>query len=398
MRIDTSELRLGATHESARTTKTEGKLLAWIGDERPRDPSPGQAVDLRGAVVGISVEARAKFLASQTSALVSAMKALTSGIDDNVAGQAQGGATSVDGATSSADPGEIGDSDLTPTLRLLRDMVEALTGRRIRLLSAKDLQVDGADAARTERVARDLGTKRGEPAPAPPPKQGWGVEVHAESTTVETEQTKFSASGVVKTSDGREIAFETTLSMSRDRVTVETFDLRAGDAVVKDPLVLTFDGSAAELSAQKVAFDLNGDGKNEAISTVKNGAFLALDKNGNGAIESGKELFGPQSGSGFGELAQYDADKNGWIDENDPVYGKLRLWNGSGAGVSLQQANVGAISLANAATPFDLRSADGAQLDGRVRATGVYLTEDGQAKVIQQVDLATASEHVNVTA
>jgi hypothetical protein len=43
-----------------------------------------------------------------------------------------------------------------------------------------------------------------------------------------------------------------------------------------------------------------------------------------GRIDSGSELFGPATGSGFGELAALDGDGNGWIDENDDAFARLR--------------------------------------------------------------------------
>lgn len=42
---------------------------------------------------------------------------------------------------------------------------------------------------------------------------------------------------------------------------------------------------------------------------------LSLDQNGNGEIDNGTELFGTKSGDGFADLARYDLDYNGWIDE-----------------------------------------------------------------------------------
>ena len=58
-------------------------------------------------------------------------------------------------------------------------------------------------------------------------------------------------------------------------------------------------------------------------------AFLCLDKNGNGLIDNGSELFGDQYGAqtGFDELAKYDSNKDGIVNESDEVYSKLLLWS-----------------------------------------------------------------------
>ena len=62
------------------------------------------------------------------------------------------------------------------------------------------------------------------------------------------------------------------------------------------------------------------------ISFVGSGSgLLALDKNGDGIINNGTELFGPNTQDGFSELSKYDSDGNGWIDENDSVYDNLRI-------------------------------------------------------------------------
>ena len=206
------------------------------------------------------------------------------------------------------------------------------------------------------------------------------------------EQTSFAAQGVVKTADGKEITFSYALEMERQFHSETHESVRAGDALLKDPLVINFGGTAAQLTDQKFAFDLDADGTKDRIAWVRPGSgFLALDKNGNGTIDDGSELFGAKTGDGFAELAAYDDDKNGWIDEADAVYGRLQVWSKSGTTderASLKERNVGAIFLGRQSTPFELK--DGAnQLQGAVRASGVYVKEDGSGVgSVQQVDLA----------
>jgi len=150
---------------------------------------------------------------------------------------------------------------------------------------------------------------------------------------------------------------------------------------------VNFGGAPARLTEGKVSFDLNSDGNAESISFVAGGSgFLALDKNGDGKVNNGGELFGPQTGSGYGELAAYDGDHNGWIDENDAVFSKLRIWSEDGLSTLLEKG-IGAISISSADTPFAMKDSAGAS-QGNVSSTGVYLSESGAAGTVQEVNLA----------
>lgn len=209
----------------------------------------------------------------------------------------------------------------------------------------------------------------------------------------EAEDTAFCTSGTVRTADGREISFGLELGMSR-RFREETKIENITEIVdLTDPLVINFDGNIAGLSDQKFMFDIDADGEEESISYLQGGSgYLALDKNGDGVINDGSELFGTKSGDGFADLAEYDADGNGWIDENDPIFDKLLIWakdeNGKDELYALKEAGVGAICLQRAATDFSLNSQKDNTQNGQIRSTGIFLYENGNAGTMQQLDLA----------
>ena len=212
----------------------------------------------------------------------------------------------------------------------------------------------------------------------------------------ECEDTCFQTTGKVVTEDGREIDFNVSLEMSRrfSEYYEKTHTIAVAPAVsLCDPLVINLNDNVAEVSDQKFRFDLDADGKEDSISRLAPGSgFLALDQNGDGRINDGSELFGTKSGDGFADLAKYDADGNGWIDEADPVFEKLKIWvtdaDGNQKLYRLKEKGVGAICLANADTDFDLRSMEDNSLNGRIRRTGVFLYENGSVGTMQHVDLA----------
>ena len=205
------------------------------------------------------------------------------------------------------------------------------------------------------------------------------------------ESLSVNASGTVNTTDGRTIEYGLSLEMLKLQYSSASVSVRAG-AVLQDPLVLNLDGGAVRLDGNsRIDFDLNADGRRDSMARLaSDSAFLALDRNENGRIDDGRELFGALSGDGFADLAAYDDDGNGFIDEGDRIFGQLRLWRpdaqGKGELVDLLTAGVGAIGLARAYGDFDLVAQQ--QLEGRVRSTGFFLFENGQAGSVQQVDLA----------
>ncbi|MDE5910040.1 MAG: hypothetical protein K2H52_15045 [Lachnospiraceae bacterium] len=208
----------------------------------------------------------------------------------------------------------------------------------------------------------------------------------------ETETTAFSTTGTVRCADGREINFNLNLEMSRSFQEYYESTVSYTRTTMCDPLVINLDGNIADLSDQTFLFDIDGDGKEDEINRLGAGSgFLALDKNGDGIINDGSELFGTKSGNGFADLAEYDTDHNGFIDEGDEIWDKLKIWvmdeNGNQQLYSLAEKGVGAICLQNTSTNYTLAD-DQNQAKGMIRRTGVFLYEDGNVGTVQHVDMA----------
>ena len=111
--------------------------------------------------------------------------------------------------------------------------------------------------------------------------------------------------------------------------------------VNKSPIIVDVLGNGFNLTnaSDGVNFDITGTGKVERLSWTRAGsddAFLVLDRNGNGQIDNGLEMFGnftdqppPIDGherNGFWALTGFDSNADGRIDERDAIFPSLRLW------------------------------------------------------------------------
>ncbi|MEW6219936.1 MAG: hypothetical protein AB1634_10430 [Thermodesulfobacteriota bacterium] len=252
-------------------------------------------------------------------------------------------------------------------------------------------------------VAKEESLAPNPPAPAPRrpgPPPFWTARLGGRRQETgfhyEYEETKLTANGALVTGDGRQISFQVDLALERQFALSWRSETLLATQQLTDPLVVNLSAASASLSQERVAFDLNQDGQSEEIAFVAAGSgFLALDRNGDGVINDGGELFGTASGNGFADLAVHDADGNGWLDENDPVFGSLVVWTRTAGGQdqlsSLQDLGLGAVHLTGWQTPFDLKD-EGNALLGRLRRTGIGVMEDGSVISLQQVDLALGAE------
>lgn len=208
----------------------------------------------------------------------------------------------------------------------------------------------------------------------------------------ETETTCFDTTGTAITADGRQLSFNISLEMSRSFVEMAEEKIDFGQPRLCDPLVINLNTNVASVSDQKFFFDIDADGIQDEISMLgKDSGYLALDTNADGIINDGSELFGTQSGNGFKDLLAHDEDGNGWIDEADSIFQKLKIWsmdeNGNSSLIDLKEAGVGAIYLGYENTEFSLKN-EAHQTNAVIQKTGLFLYEDGTSGTVQQMDLA----------
>ncbi len=369
MRIVATELQLASAREFRQTETREERLDLRIG------PPPQARSE-------IELSARGRELALQVGASESPLLA-----PEEVAATDEAGARN------------------DPNLSLLIRLIETLTGRPVKLFDAGQLSAssDGSAEA-TAAAAPQVQSTAVAPADTDP---GFSLDYQVRATRSEYERTSVSAQGEVLTADGARIRFSLNLSMERAYSETVELRLQAGAAAQrKDPLVINFDGRAAQLSDQRFEFDLDADGKTESLAMLRSGSgFLAFDRNADRRVGDGSELFGAKTGDGFGELLAFDSDGNGWIDSGDTLFGQLRVWmpdptapetgnrsreeeerRQGGQLLTLEEAGVAAISLRPISSAFDLRGANNSDL-GQVRSTGLYLSTAATAGVVQQIDL-----------
>jgi hypothetical protein len=262
--------------------------------------------------------------------------------------------------------------------RLMKTVIESLFGIKIKLMPP--IRQTSSDAS--ANASTDPAASAAQQTPTEPDHQ-----VRITEYTSESEQLSFSASGEVKTADGRTIKLKLGFGLSYQDMTLS--ERLTKQSALKDPLVINLDSQFADLKEARFNFDIDSDGTKDSLPTLGSGSyFLALDKNGNKQIDDGKELFGAQSGNGFADLAQYDEDGNQFIDTGDSIYGQLSVWQPGKGLQALAQVGVGAIYLHPVETQFQNMGSDsGSESLGVLRSSGVYINENGSAGTIQQLDL-----------
>jgi len=173
-----------------------------------------------------------------------------------------------------------------------------------------------------------------------------------------------------------------------------------------DPLTLDLDGDGIETLASNghkgALFDHSNDGIRTATGWVsKDDGFLVYDRNGDGVVNDGSELFGDntllkngeRAANGYQALKELDDNGDGKVDAADSAFAKLRVWRDlnqdgisqEGELLTLNEAKVKALNLANKNADRDLGNGN------TLAEEGTYTDSDGNEK--QMGDLNLAADH-----
>jgi Ca2+-binding RTX toxin-like protein len=160
----------------------------------------------------------------------------------------------------------------------------------------------------------------------------------------------------------------------------------------RDPLTLDLDGDGIESrgidQTNPILFDHDGDGIKHATGWITaDDGFLVLDRNGNGTIDSGRELFGdstPLAGGqtaedGFAALAAEDTNGDGAVTAADARFTQLRVWrdlNQDGISQSNELFTLGQLGI----TAINVSSVERNQPVGngnQIADVGTYVRDNG---------------------
>ncbi|WP_051940562.1 hypothetical protein [Stenoxybacter acetivorans] len=224
-------------------------------------------------------------------------------------------------------------------------------------------------------------------------------------------------------------AYEEALNDFRDWFLPKVFDLgdlfrdwtgqnRDGKYHIYDPIVLDLDGDGIETVGHDkhvgALFDHNNDGIRTATGWVSaDDGILVVDKNQDGIISNGNEIFGDSyrkangetAVNGYDALAEFDSNQDGKITAEDARFTELKIWrdlNQDGFGSANELFSL--IDLGVAVLNLDYKNTN-TQLKGNntLAQTGSYETADGETRLMGDVNFSfnalysRYAEHIELT-
>jgi hypothetical protein len=234
-------------------------------------------------------------------------------------------------AQSASNAAGMADRKTEAKLRLIEALAYQMTGRRLKLQPRQQ----GPDMAWDAQI------------PSIQARDSWGLIYEYQETMAEGDSIRFNSGGTIIAEGSRMIMFSAEFTMLRSYYEQNRVNIRMGNAVMVDPLMMAVGGDTLDQDA--VAFDSDGSG--ECIW-----------------------------------LGVYDLEHSIWVDSEDDIFSCLSMQPAAGdddkTTVKLAKAGMGTIYLNEMETPFEFR--DAASEYGNKRNSSVFLKEDGS---VQHLDL-----------
>ncbi len=391
MIIDSSMVSMESRHSLIREYNKTEQLTVKVGNSKPRaeEAFPSDKVSISD-----------KAMKHLEKVLAKALKHLEKNMDKAAEHPGRGYKKAIKHLVKDLDKAiehlgkegtdEVGDvrgknieSRASDNIGFLKNLLEDITGGKIKLQDMDDKVEKHHERHDDDHHVKGKGRGRGR-------NRQVEVSYNMKETMYESEQMNFNSSGIVRTADGKEINFSLDMMMSRQSLQKSEISLE-GSGTRKEGIMIDFAGLASELTDTKFAFGMEPEESGDSLSYLALGSgILTIDLNNDGKIDSMNEMVGTSTGNGFEELAAYDLDSNGWIDENDDVYDKLQILNQDSAGNNvisgLKDSNIGAINLGSVDSPYTLKN-DQNETTGHIEKSGIYLAEDGTVGQISQLSL-----------
>jgi hypothetical protein len=217
-----------------------------------------------------------------------------------------------------------------------------------------------------------------------------GDVVSVEQWNSREQQLDYQVQGTFKVNE-RELFLDYKYSLASEQVSYSKIEMSV--EALKDPIIVQFGAQGlGEISGQK-DFDINQDSSLNILPVFSGDVgYLVYDKNHNNKADDGGELFGPETGQGFTELALLDSNKNGFIDAEDQHFEKLYLWqpgkdnNQAEQWLSLKEAEIQAISVSATSTPYDFYDQQG-EIQAQLRQSSFAISDNGTGRGVHQVDV-----------
>ncbi|RJF95180.1 beta strand repeat-containing protein [Noviherbaspirillum saxi] len=164
------------------------------------------------------------------------------------------------------------------------------------------------------------------------------------------------------------------------------------------PLILDLDGDGVETISRTADIHFDHDGNQFAENTGwvgKDDGLLVWDRNGNGKIDSGQELFGSETllangskaANGFAALSELDGNNDGKVDANDAAYAQLRIWKDGDSNAVVSDGELitlGAGGIQSMETAYTTQAEMDAQGNQHLQVSQ-YIRTDGSARKVTDV-------------